>query len=240
MICEKNDILYKNNSIDYNTKVISMDNSRSDDSSTLSDRDTIGRYNPDGRYSDIRLENAFEKDENNYMINIFRYKFTQEFITPLYEFSKIHQYDHRSAFKEAWTQWVEENQDLIHSEIERLTILKYEGDVLDKMFKSARYYFRKKSTKKTEPVDRRDYIGIQQELLESMDSHILNHIKEEDFKPSKAFIHYCNESRDLLKNEMIRMLNNKIPDSLIQEKIKKTYKNRYFMFISKNNKNKIE
>ena len=91
--------------------------------------------------------------ENN--INIFRYKFTEEFTIELYKFSKIHQYDHRSDFKEAWNIWTEENEDLVDEEIRRLSNLGYDGDILDKMFKSARYYFRKKSTEKKEPQKRR-------------------------------------------------------------------------------------
>jgi hypothetical protein len=84
----------------------------------------------------------------------------------LFKFSKIHQYDHRKDFKEAWEIWTENNDELIEDEIRRLNNFGYDGDVVDKMFKSARYYFRKKSTEKKEPRKRRSYVGIQSELLE--------------------------------------------------------------------------
>jgi hypothetical protein len=79
---------------------------------------------------------------------------TDEFMKELHNFSKIHQYDHRKDFKEAWNTWIEENNDIVTDEIRRLTEMGYDGDILDKMFKSARYYFRKKSTEKNEPQAR--------------------------------------------------------------------------------------
>ena len=39
-------------------------------------------------------------------IDIYRYKFTQPFMNELHNFSKIHQYDDRTMFKEAWTNWI--------------------------------------------------------------------------------------------------------------------------------------
>ena len=54
---------------------------------------------------------------------IFRYKFNDLFAEQLYEFSKIHQYDDRTTFKEAWTEWTEVNDELIDSEVKRLTEL---------------------------------------------------------------------------------------------------------------------
>ena len=41
--------------------------------------------------------------------NIYRYKFTDDFTSELFKFSKIHQYDHRKDFKEAWEIWMEDN-----------------------------------------------------------------------------------------------------------------------------------
>ena len=79
---------------------------------------------------------------------IFRHKFSDEFTVSLSKFAKIHQYDHRSDFKEAWATWTDDNEDLVATETRRLTNNGYEGDILDKMCKSARYYYRKKSTEK--------------------------------------------------------------------------------------------
>jgi len=164
---------------------------------------------------------------------IFRFKFTENFMEELSNFSKIHQYDHRKDFKEAWIKWTAENADLVSKEVQRLLMLGYpnEEDIDDKMFKSARYYFRKKSTVRSEPKQRRQYIGIDHEILESMDRHITNNIHNEDYKPKTAFVMFCKENEDVLKQSIIKM---SISDAkLIQDKIKKTYKNRYFMLTNK-------
>jgi hypothetical protein len=163
-------------------------------------------------------------------IIIYRFKFINEFIEDLYKFSKIHQYDSRQDFKEAWKIWTEENSDIIEEETSRLTRLGYDGDILDKMFKSARYYFRKKSTEKKEPKLRRQYINITRDVLNSMDAHININMSNEDYKPKTGFVSYCKDNELLLRVTIKQMYDNGITDSqLIQDKIKKTYKNRYFM-----------
>jgi hypothetical protein len=115
-------------------------------------------------------------DIDNKINNIYRYKFTDDITNELYQFSKIHQYDDRKVFKEAWNIWVEDNRDIVDTEIRRLTIMNYEGDIIDKMFKSARYYFRKKSTVKKAPTERREYIGTHRDMLDAMDYHIKSKI----------------------------------------------------------------
>ncbi len=174
-------------------------------------------------------------NKNN--IKIYRYKFSDEFIEELYKFSKIHQYDHRKDFKEAWEVWIDDNSQLIFKESTRLTELGYEGDILHKMFTSARYYFRKKGTEKKEPRMRCTYIGMQKELLDAMDNHIrLNmNTRGHDFKPSSGFTEFCKEHIELLQQEIELLIKfNIVTSDEIKKKIKKTYKNRYFMIISKN------
>jgi hypothetical protein len=178
------------------------------------------------------IENNNENGAVNY--NIYRFKFTDDFTSELYKFSKIHQYDHRKDFKEAWENWTEENDGLVSEEVRRLTNIGYDGDILDKMFKSARYYFRKKSTEKKEPVQRRNYVGLNKELLDAMDDHIKSKIIDPDYKPSDGFDEFCKINIELLKEEVQTLCSNGFTDSNeIKQKIKKTYKNRYFLIISK-------
>ena len=164
---------------------------------------------------------------------IYRFKFTQSFMDELYKFSKIHQYDDRKSFKEAWENWTEEEEELIETEISRLNKLGYEGDILDKMFKSARYYFRKKGTSKPEPKERRKYVGVHKDLLDAMDAHILNGRNLPDYKPSEGFVDFCKTNTEDLKEEIASLLENDMDSSEIMNKIKKTYKNRYFISITK-------
>jgi hypothetical protein len=168
---------------------------------------------------------------------IYRFKFTEQFMEVLYEFSKIHQYDERKDFKEAWKIWVEENETIINQETKRLNDLGYKGDILDKMFKSARYYFRKKSSEKKQPIQRRPYISVNRELLDAMDNHIKKNIFDKDYQPKTGFISFCRTNEIVLKETLVKIFEQGVTDSeVIQEKIKKTYKNRYFILIQMNNK----
>lgn len=187
--------------------------------------------NTDKNINTIKNDNERNDDFN---INIYRYKFTNDFMVELFKFSKIHQYDHRKDFKEAWEKWMDENESIVDEEVRRLINLGYDGDVIDKMFKSARYYFRKKSTEKKEPAKRRIYVGSQKDLLESMDEHIKSKINSGDFKPSDGFDEFCKENVDALKEQVNMLCRAGFTDpNEIKAKIKKTYKNRYFLFISK-------
>lgn len=165
-------------------------------------------------------------------IQIYRYKFTADFMNALYIFSKVHQYDHRKVFKEAWEVWLEENENIVSSELKRLTELGYEGNIVDKMFKSARYYFRKKSTEKKALSERRDYVSVDKRFLESIDKHINSGIIQENYKPSDGFDEFCQIHLDLLKEQVHLLCKNGFTNSNeIKEKIKKTYKNRYFLAV---------
>jgi hypothetical protein len=183
---------------------------------------------------DKMVTNGDNEINNNFNVNIYRYKFTEDFTNELFKFSKIHQYDERKAFKEAWNLWMEDNENIVNEEFKRLRDLGYCGDIFDKMFKSARYYFRKKSTEKKEPAKRRIYIGTQKDMLEAIDDHIKTNILKGDFKPSDGFDEFCKENVNLLKEEVAVLCRSGLTDSNeIKAKIKKTYKNRYFLAINK-------
>lgn len=199
------------------------------------------RYSHTGRTLDTNDGQSTEnidcrRDDNdcsgiNY--NIYRYKFTQEFMDNLYQFSKIHQYDDRHDFKESWEKWTEDNSTMIMDEIERLESLEYRGDILDKMFKSTRYYYRKKGTEKKAPTTRRAYISLQKTLLDAIDTHIINSIKmldTMDFKPSIGFVDFCENNKDVLREAVQDLMSQNMKNAEeIEKKVKKTYKNRYFM-----------
>jgi hypothetical protein len=180
-----------------------------------------------------RMEDAVSKSSN---VAIYRFKFTKDFMEELYIFSKIHQYDERNDFKEAWKLWTEDNEEIINNEIKYLIDLKYDGDIMDKMFKSARYYFRKKSTEKKEPKKRRQYISVARDLLDAMDCHIEENIHNDNYQPKTGFILFCKANEILLKETITKIYEEGVKDiELIQDKIKKTYKNRYFKQTKQNN-----
>jgi hypothetical protein len=76
---------------------------------------------------------------------IYRFKLSEEIMEKITAFSKSHQNDERKMYKQAWNSWFEENKNEMEQEINRITRIGYKGDIVDKMFKAGRYYFRKKN-----------------------------------------------------------------------------------------------
>ena len=72
------------------------------------------------------------------------------------------------AFKDNWKIWCDNNKDIIKTEIDILKGKGYEGDVLVKMYKSARYYFKNKSTEKKDAKKRPD-VKLEERKLENID-----------------------------------------------------------------------
>jgi len=184
------------------------------------------------------LSNLYHKtilSDEDIDVTIFRYKFSDDFTNELFKFSKIHQYEHRKVFKESWENWLLENIEILNKEKNRLKILKYEGNIEEKMFKSARYYFRKKSVEKIKPIQRRNYISINKELLDIMDEHLENICRNNSkCKPSNSFEEFCKIHIDILKESVNLLVKNGFTNvDEIKNKIKKTYKNRYFLLIRK-------
>ena len=186
--------------------------------------------------NDNRDEQQMVNDnDERFVKQTYRFKFSDNFTKELFNFSKLHQQDKRKDYKEAWEIWIKANSKSIQDECNRLHNLGYDGNIVDKMYKSSRYYFRKKSTQKVEPRTRRKYISCDHDLLAAMDSHIGKHYNNEDFTPANGYDIFCKTNNDVLKEEVKKMMENNITDKeLISNKIKKTYKNRYFLFIKNN------
>jgi hypothetical protein len=92
----------------------------------------------------------------------------------------------------------------------------------------------KKNTEKKEPVKRREYINVSKELLEKMDLHIKRNIGDLDYTPKDGFNKFCEEYTALLKEGITQICKEGVTDhSMIYNKMKKTYKNRYFMLTNK-------
>jgi len=168
---------------------------------------------------------------------IFRYKLSDEIMSNITQFAKIHQLDDRHTYKEAWTRWLAQEEDNVEREVLRLQQLNYNGDVIDKMFKAGRYYFREKGAiqqeNKPKPVadkkQRREYIVMDQALIQIMDTHLRGLIANNDFKPALAYKLFCEAHGAVLRKEQERLAAQNITVEKITVKFKKTYKNRYFI-----------
>ena len=165
---------------------------------------------------------------------VLRFKFTQDVMDTILGFAKLHQYDDKASYKEAWDEWKDENEDMIQRESSRLLDLGYSGSVIDKMYKSGRYYFRTKSMEKVDPKTRRKYISMSKDIIAKMDEHIRMHLGNEDFTPANGYENFCKSYVVDLKEEVTRIVESgEITSCDIVLKIKKTYKNRYFQIATK-------
>ncbi len=166
-------------------------------------------------------------------VKTYRYKFSENVVKSLFEFSKLHQFDKRKDYKEAWEEWTKQNDEMIMTESRRLLMDGYNGNVTDKMYKSARYYFRTKSTSKIEPKKRRKYTPCNRDFIDNIDDYITKKYKEnKDFKPSDKYNNFCEENKEELQKEINRIkTEDKLEDKEVLDKIKKLFKNRYFQLI---------
>jgi hypothetical protein len=151
-------------------------------------------------------------------------------------FAKIHQYDDRKVFKEEWQKWKESEDiaELIEFEIKTLVAQGFKGNILDKMFKSARYYFRKKKPVTQTPKQQREYIGLSKIFLDEIDIYI----QSQDVNttpPAIAFEQFNREKQDVIQNEKQDYIEQYYSNNMqsfnenkFEWKIKKTYKNKFY------------
>ena len=161
----------------------------------------------------------------------YRYKLEENTMDAITSFAKVHQFDDRHAYKEAWNEWCDDNDNLINFECRRLAQLGYQGNILDKMYKAGRYYFRTKDTTQSDPKERRPYVSMDDVVLSAMDTHIRAQMKNNNFTPAEGYSGFCQNNVPLLKLEVSRLVQgeNALNTEEIIAKIKKTYKNRYYL-----------
>ena len=182
-----------------------------------------------------------------------RYTYSEEVVEQLSSFAKVHEYDDRKEFKEAWQKWMEEPdiKNLIIAEVSRLTVNGLSGDILDRMYKSARYYYRKKGCGEavTEPTVRKEYEGLPRTVLKTIDDYIYSEINRNiaetekggnhiiTITAAKSFTTYCKLHYDVISNLLPPMnddaadkVNTNMREELkkVTDRLKKTYKNRFY------------
>ena len=195
--------------------------------------------NNDAINNDAINNDAINNDaiNNEKTIVVYRYKLSDDIMKEITNFAKIHQYDDRVSYKEAWAVWYKANEDYLNREVRRLAEIGYDGSVEDKMFKAGRYYFRKKGIKDNEDIQanndkkqRRNYISTDYEVIDAMDAHIKSSMSKNEFTPAGGYNDFCQLHIDLLRTEILRICeDHNIKSNEISAKIKKTYKNRYYL-----------
>lgn len=174
---------------------------------------------------------------------VLRFEFSDALTDHLTAFAKLHQYDDRKTYKEAWAEWMAnaEIAALFNADAARLKCLGYNGDIADKLYKSGRYYFREKKAnanansvcKNNANVEKsRKYIMLGRELLTAMDEHIERGLRQEDaYTPAKGFVAFCQLNIDSYHSEVARLSEVMPTGDAVINKMKKTYKNRYFILV---------
>ena len=174
---------------------------------------------------------------------VLRFEFSGELIEHVTAFANLHQYDDRKTYKEAWTAWLAHNEiaALLANEVTRLSTLGYKGDVADKLFKSGRYYFRTREptvpsiAPHTPPSQRlgRAYVLLNHQLLDAMDDHIECGLRRDAhaYTPAIGYAEFCRTwmNVDYYSREVTRLSEIMPTGEAVHDKLKKTYKNRYFM-----------
>ena len=170
-------------------------------------------------------------------VKTFRFKFADEIMTEISEFARIHRYDTKDDFKEAWSVWTGENATLISAEQNRLSTIGFEGDMIKKMYVSARYYFKNKTDVEEAPKKRRKYVTIDKTYIKLIDTYINEAIENGDdsvYKPANCFQDFIQENAEQTSILVRTLMNDEsLENTDIIAKIKKTFKNRYFVLTNK-------
>lgn len=175
----------------------------------------------------------------------FRFKFSEKMCDLLLEFSQQNKFNYsKDEFKENWHIWTLENHEEIRNEQQRLIEMGYDGDIMDKMYKSVRYYYCKKHTKYIETQHKRQkYISKNKCFIELIDTFIQrqyhNTLQNDNdktvfnMKPSNGWKLFQEIHAEAINRETQRIIkeNNLFNKSNAIEKIKKTFNNRYFINI---------
>ena len=191
-----------------------------------------------------QVDAQLQVTEGTINYTILRFNFTEDIMARIAYFSKLHQFEDRQTYKTNWNKWFEENQLTLEAEIRRLTNNGYEGNVKEKMYKAGRYYFRKKQEQEPgqtqeqvqevqqAPVKKNSkYTTMNKDVLEEMDNHIISSMRiNRAYTPASGYTEFCERYVDILLIETDRLkLTERLSEDMITKKIKKTYKNRYFM-----------
>uniref|UniRef100_A0A6C0BRK5 Uncharacterized protein n=1 Tax=viral metagenome TaxID=1070528 RepID=A0A6C0BRK5_9ZZZZ len=172
-----------------------------------------------------------ENSTENVQSQIFRFKFNSELLDKIEYFSKLHEHDDRKTYKEEWKKWVDtdEMSEIITAETERLNRLGYYENINNKMYRSSRYYFRKKNNDvKPRASFVRSSYNVSKEFISKMKTYIENEKLSKGFSPNHAYINFIEINNDEYQNEIQNLINNGFSNEDAIHKIKKTFKNQHY------------
>ena len=173
-----------------------------------------------GRRSTILVDQSCK----NIQMPVFHFNPSEKCVQAIAEFSTKHREAKNKEFKSAWKSWIQDPDiaELFVEESRRLANTGYTGDLCEKLYFSARYYFRKKALNSKTQEERRarkPHEATDSALLSEMTNDIISQIQSNhNIRPAAAFEHYRRHHPLNERDE---------------EKIKKIYKNRVFLIRKK-------
>ena len=168
---------------------------------------------------------------------IYRFKIKQiELYDKMIEFSSYHKYETNAVLKEQFELWCNE-EDVMTLITREESLLKenhydFKGNTIqDKIFKSIKYYHIKRMLKEMNLHECKDEKQKRGETKIQLSKNILDKTREyiqsnHTVKPSLAFIAFKEKYNEDIMKEKINMKN----DECFDMKIKKMFKNQYFVF----------
>jgi len=174
----------------------------------------------------------------------YRFDFTPLFATCLAQFAAGHVNVDRKFFQQEWSKWCEtaEIREQILNESLLMEKNGFQGDVLDKMYKSARYYHRKNEPKVKVLNNKPHTNRFTRVFLECMDGHIEDYIRKQTacelddsrripLSQSMGYEQFCKTRQDEIYTELlgIKDTRGRLDAVTIGEKLKKAYKTRFYI-----------
>jgi hypothetical protein len=175
----------------------------------------------------------------NVKLCMIKYIFSEEFSKVIHEFSKEHYREPLKIFRESWKLWISNNdiQIKIKEEMEKMrktNIMWTDEEIIQKIYTSARFYYRKKEKKETKEKKQTDqtnqtikntkpYIGFTKEFIRLID----NKIKEEILQKTQTEINIILHQKQIFHIftlEHIKEINEELA------KLKKKYDEMNEMF----------
>ena len=188
-------------------------------------------------------------------MNIYRYKLSEYLLNSVQE-SFLNEpipgpykaVNELFAFKCFWNNWKMNHSHIINKEVETLKMKGYDKDPIEKIDKSIVYYHRckigakigAKMVSNNELNDGKPttiigynkgkkYIKISKRFMTFVLNHIQIDLKNRRLKPSKAYDDFIVKYASDIKDEVYKLEQSKLSKEYIENKIKKTYKNQYFL-----------
>lgn len=161
-------------------------------------------------------------------MSIFRFKFSKQIHDILIPFVNINKYSDTNTFNNNWNKWLIKYKNIIDNENKILISNGYQGNIYVKLYKSAKYYYKNKviQSQKKCKKKRKKYISINENILNLIDKHIKSiRIKIKPHESYIQFIELYNDNLNIERKRLIHLYNN----TDFNNKIKKTYKNRFYI-----------